>query len=156
MPQYPTYSLYGGNQNPAVALAAPSQYPVIALVDAAGVPVEIGGGGDVTFGEWTSITLIGTWVQSGEVEPAFMVDSLGYVHWRGSITGTAAPGAQICNAVELEGAMYADIGTLYFHWQLPPHAGNVTAVSAPSMGMGAGHLAEDIVDLSHIPLYLGE
>ena len=121
MPQYPTYSLSGGNQYPAIATATPAQYPVIAIVDAQGALVTNVGNGPAD-GTWTTITAFtNSWV-AGSPVPQYMKDSRGIVHCRGIIqSGTAST---IAFTFPVGFRPYAASGTpaIYFHYNVAPHS----------------------------------
>ena len=87
--QYPVYAISGGNQFPAISTTAPSQYPVVTLVDGSGAVITNLGNGPAD-GSWITITsFLNSW-GAGASPPQYMKDSRGIVHCRGLITGGSA------------------------------------------------------------------
>lgn len=102
-------------------------------------------------GVWNPVVLINGWAQSGPVAPAWMRDSRGLVHWRGKVTGVAAPGSAICTGLPAT----AQLGfgfTNFFNWQLVPHASAMDSggTNGPICGQAAAHVVGDVADLGVI------
>lgn len=121
MPQHPTYSLSGGNQYPAVSTATPSQYPVIALVDAQGNLVENVGNGPAD-GTWITMTGFTNGWTAGDPVPQYMKDSRGIVHCRGILQGGASTTAAFVFPVGYRPYVGSGAPTYYFHYNVAPHS----------------------------------
>lgn len=84
------------------------------------VPAVVDGPVD---GTWTPLALLNSWAQSGDVVPAYMIDSRNRLYMRGFIFG----GAAASSFTDMSAHPPYGAGDYFFHWDIAPNSCYVIA-----------------------------